>query len=114
MHQNPVFAAAIAVLALAACDGSHYADVAIDPATAQQLVAAHVDPDKALADKVKHALAVDTEPGAYGIEVTADGGTVQLWGKVASTSARKRSMLTAAGVVGVKALENHLEVDPGA
>ena len=108
------YAAIALALALAACDGSHYSDVAIDPMAAQQLVAAHVDPDKALADKVKHALAVDTEPGAYGIEVTATDGTVELWGTADSSATRKRFELTAAGVVGVKAIASHLQVDPGA
>ena len=105
--------AAIA-LSLSACDAPQGTETVLDPVVAQQLVAARVDPDKALADKVKHALAVDVEPGAYGIEVTATDGTVQLWGKVDSTGMRKRFELTAAGVVGVKALENWLVVDPGA
>jgi osmotically-inducible protein OsmY len=105
--------AAIA-LGLAACDASQTTDSVIDPLAAQQLVAARADPDKALADKVKRALAVDSQPGAYGVEVTATDGTVQLWGKVASSAERKRFGLTAAGVVGVTALENRLQVDPGA
>ena len=78
------------------------------------MVAARADPDKALADKVKHALAVDSDPGAHGIEVTATDGTVRLLGTVESTGVRKRFAVTAAGVVGVKALENRLAVDPGA
>ena len=105
--------AAIA-LALAACDASHGTDAPLDASAAQRLVAERADPDKALADKVKHALAVDSEPGAYGIEVTATDGRVQLLGRVESTSMRKRFEVTAAGVVGVKALENRLAVDPGA
>jgi osmotically-inducible protein OsmY len=117
MHKiRPLPAATFAAIALSlsACGASHGSDVAIDPVAAQQLVAEHADPDKALADKVKRALAVDVEPGAYGVEVTATDGRVQLWGKVESTAERKRFGLTAAGVVGVKALENRLEVDAGA
>lgn len=117
MKRIPVIrAAAFAAIALtlAACDASQDTDAAIDPAVAQQLVAARVDPDKALADKVKTALGLDAAQGAYGVEVTASDGTVQLWGTVDSTAVRKRFKVTAAGVVGVRALEDHIQVDPGA
>jgi osmotically-inducible protein OsmY len=110
----PASACVAFALSLAGCDSSHPTETMLDPMVAQQLVASRADPDKALADKVKHALAIDVEPGAYGVEVTATDGTVQLWGKVGSTAMRKRFELTAAGVVGVKALENKLVVDPGA
>jgi len=109
-------AAAIAAFAftLAACDSSHESESAVDPTVAQQLLAARADPDKALAEKVARALG--NEPGSlsYGVEVTADDGRVQLWGTVDSTAVRKRMELSAAGVVGVKAVENRLVVDPGA
>jgi osmotically-inducible protein OsmY len=63
---------------------------------------------------VKHALGLDTGAVPYGVEVTASDGRVELWGTVDSTAARKRIEITAAGVVGVKAIESHLQVDPGA
>jgi osmotically-inducible protein OsmY len=110
---NAAACAAIALF-LPACDGSHYSVVTLDATAARQLVAAQVDPDRALADKVKHALAVDTEPGAYGVEVTASDGAVDLWGTVDGSAARKRLATTAAGVVGVRALRDHLRIDPGA
>src|SRR5258706_5086619 len=96
---NHIHAASYAAIAfaVAACDSSHYSVVALDATSAQQLVAAHVDPDRALADKVKHALAVDSEPGAYGIEVTAQDGGVELWGTLSGSAARKRLATTAAG-----------------
>jgi osmotically-inducible protein OsmY len=50
----------------------------------------------------------------YGVEVTAHDGHVELWGTVDSSGARRRLELTAAGVVGVRAVENRLQVDPGA
>ena len=109
-------AAAFAVIALtlASCDSSHETESNLDPVVAQQLLAARADPDKALAEKVARALG--NEPGAlpYGVEVTATNGKVELWGTADSTAARKRFELTAAGVVGVKAIESHLQVDPGA
>ena len=117
MKRNPIIrAAAYAAIALtlAACDTSQNTEAVLDPSVAQQLVAARADPDRALAEKVKTALGLDTGQGAYGVEVTASDGTVQLWGIVDSTAVRKRFEVTAAGVVGVKALENWLVVDPGA
>jgi osmotically-inducible protein OsmY len=101
-------------LVLAACDTSRDMDAAIDPLVAQQLVAARADPDKALAEKVKTALGLDAVPGMYGLEVTASDGAVDLWGTVDNSAARKRIVTTAAGVVGVRALRDHIQVDPGA
>ena len=100
-------------LTLAACDSATSSDGVLDPAVAQQVVAERADPDRALADKVKKALGAE-EGAAYGVEVTAADGKVNLWGTVDSTAARKRLATTAAGVVGVRALENHVNVDPGA
>lgn len=115
-HNLIIRTAAFAAIALTlvACDSTQNTEVVLDPVVAQQLVAARADPDGALAEKVKTALGLDTGQGAYGVEVTASDGTVQLWGIVESTAVRKRFELTAAGVVGVKALENWLVVDPGA
>lgn len=108
-------AAAFAALSLVltACDTPTSSEGVVDPSAAQQLIAARADPDKALAEKVKKALGTDAG-AAYGVEVTATDGTVNLWGTVDSTAERKRFATIAAGVVGVRALENHLVVDPGA
>jgi osmotically-inducible protein OsmY len=100
-------------LALAGCDASRETDAAIDPLVAQQLVAARADPDKALADKVKKALGTE-EGAAYGVEVSANDGTVILWGRVDSTAERRRLATITAGVVGVRALINNIALDPGA
>jgi osmotically-inducible protein OsmY len=109
---NPSSIVVIASLALllAACDGHP----GLEPEVAQQIAAARIDPDAGLARKVEKALGVDTGALPYGVEVTATDGNVELWGTVDSTAARKRFELIAAGVVGVRAVENHIHVDPGA
>jgi osmotically-inducible protein OsmY len=104
---------AAAALTLAACDSTTSSEGVLDPGVAQQVVAERADPDRALAEKVKKALGTE-EGAAYGVEVTATDGRINLWGTVDSTAARKRLATTAAGVVGVRALENHINVDPGA
>lgn len=105
-------AAVIAALLLgvAACEVSHQ----VDPAVEAHLEAIRGNPDQALTDKVKKALGLDAQPGIYGIEVTVTKGTVQLWGTVESTAERKRVEVTTAGVVGVRAVDSRLAVDPGA
>ena len=101
--------------ALAACEPSHGpgSELTNAPAVAQILAEARADPDKALADKVKQALGIDAGTPVYGVEVTAADGAVQLWGTVASSAEKSRFAVIAAGVVGVKAVENRIAVDPG-
>jgi osmotically-inducible protein OsmY len=84
------------------------------PEVAQERVAARADPDDALTQQVEKALGIETGSMPYGVEVTAKDGRVVLWGTVASTATRRRLELSAAGVVGVRAVENRLVVDPGA
>jgi osmotically-inducible protein OsmY len=96
------------VFLLAACD----AQPGLEPVVAQELANARIDPDAALARKVEKALGNSAEGMPYAVEVTATDGKVQLWGSLDSTSARKRIELTAAGVVGVRAVESHLQVNP--
>jgi len=98
------------VFLLAACD----AQPGLEPVIAQEVAIARVDPDAALASKVERALGTDSAPLAYGVEVTATDGKVELWGTVDSNAVRKRFEVLAAGVVGVKSLTSHLKVDPGA
>jgi len=95
---------------LAGCD----AQPGLDPDVARETLAARLDPDAALAQKVDRALGIETGQMPYGVEVIATDGRIELWGTVDSTAARKRIELIAAGVVGVRAVENHLRVDPGA
>ena len=101
------------VFLLAACDGGQDVPQAVRQAVARELLAP-VDPDKQLADRVEKALGIETAGLAYGVEVTVSDGKVELWGTVDSNALRKRIEITTAGVVGVKAIESHLQVDPGA
>jgi len=102
------------VYPLAGCSNNDDPARAVEQAVAKEILASTADPDKQLAEKVERALGVDGAPLAFGVEVTARDGKVELWGTVDSHAARKRFELIAAGVVGVKSLENHLKVDPGA
>ncbi len=101
--------AALALL-IAGCN----AQPGLDPNVAQEVASAKIDPDAALAEKVEKALGIETGSMPYGVEVVARDGRVELLGAVDSTAARKRFGLIAAGVVGVRAVENRLRVDPGA
>jgi osmotically-inducible protein OsmY len=99
---------------LAACFHENDPARAVEQAVAKEILTPAVDPDEQLAGKVEKALGSGSAPLAFGVEVTARDGKVELWGTVESTAARRRFELIAAGVVGVKSLENHLQVDPGA
>ena len=101
-------------LGLAACGASPHGEVSIEPSNGRQFVAGKINPDQALADKVRKALEIEVRVGAQDVEVTATNGTVQHWGLVDSTKARKHIEQTAAGVVGVRAVDSRLVTDPGA
>ena len=74
--------------------------------------AAH-DPDTNLAGRVRGALHAVFGVPAGEIEVTAQDGFVFLYGHVASASLRIRAEQVAAGVLGVRAVTNELEVGQG-
>jgi hypothetical protein len=101
-------------LGLAACGPSPYAELSVEPTMAQPPIPAKANHDQALADKVKKALEGEAGMSAQSIEVTATNGTVQLWGLVDSTNARKRIEQIVSGVVGVHAVDSRLVTDPGA
>jgi hypothetical protein len=73
-----------------------------------------VDPNKALAAKVKQAL---EEPGAKlpsgAIDVTASDGKVTLWGALPSERDVRRAGQVAGKVEGVKNVDNQLKVVKG-
>jgi hypothetical protein len=71
------------------------------------------DPNKELAARVKHALESEAKIQASGIDVSADGGKVTLWGTAASAGERNRAARAAAKVEGVKSVENKLAVVKG-
>src|SRR6185503_2333800 len=110
-----IAATAAIAFSLAACNARHGSGSMFEPVAAQQLAVERIDPDNALTEKVKTALGLDAGQGAsYGVELPASDGAVDICGTVDGSAVRKRLEVTAAGVVGVKALRNHIQVDPGA
>ena len=71
------------------------------------------DPNKELADRVKRVLQDDAKIQAAGIDVTAQNGTVTLWGTAATQSERNRAGAAAAKVQGVNSVDNRLAVVKG-
>lgn len=71
------------------------------------------DPDKALASKVKAALAGDKGVIAHLIDVSAKAGKVTLWGTVNNEKERARAAALAGSVAGVNAVENKLNIVAG-
>jgi osmotically-inducible protein OsmY len=104
---------AVAVCSLSGPAHSFPIDPRVDPRVAQERVAKSEDRDAALAQKVKRSLVGDATPDPYGIEVVARNGIVQLYGSVYSEPERKRMEITAAGVTGVRGVENRIVIDPG-
>jgi hypothetical protein len=127
------------VLALAACGGQPAPAAAVKP-VAQPPAAAAVpapvaapvpvaapaaapaaktpeapkpDPDKELAGRVKQALEDEAKIQAAGIDVTASGGTVTLWGTTTSADERIRASRAAYRVQGVTTVDNKLAVVKG-
>ncbi|MGH8739163.1 MAG: BON domain-containing protein [Burkholderiales bacterium] len=84
------------------------------PAPAPQLQAEpKPDPDKVLAAKVQDALRAKLGSLADGIDVTAGGGTVTLWGTVPETAKRHAAVRAASGVAGVKAVKDNMAIVAG-
>lgn len=142
-HQNPAPRALSAVLAglfalaLAAC-GDKPAEVVVKPAAqpakaqppappadakadqARQEAAAkqaaekaRQDADAALAAKVKTALGAEKGLNVHAIDVTAKDGAVTLFGTADTPALRDKATKVAAGVQGVKTVENRLAVVKG-
>ena len=70
-------------------------------------------PDTVLAGKVRSALHATFGTVAAEIGVTSQDGFVFLYGDVQSDSVRVKAERIAAGVPGVRAVSNELEVAPG-
>jgi hyperosmotically inducible protein len=118
--------AVLAVAALAACSDQTPPPVAkkaepVTPAAIAKAPAApepkaeepKPDPNKELAQKVKRALEQDGKIQAQAIDVTANNGTVSLWGTAATAAERTRAGATAAKVDGVKTVENKIALVKG-
>ena len=71
------------------------------------------DPDKALAAKVRDALRAALGSLADGIDVTASGGKVTLWGTVPEVGKRRQAVRAATGVAGVKSVKDNMAVVAG-
>jgi hypothetical protein len=83
------------------------------PVAAVKEEAPKPDPNKELAQRVKRALEAEAKIQAAGIDVTASGGTVTLWGTAASSDERTRASRAAYRVPGVTMVDNKLAVVKG-
>lgn len=106
-------------LALAACGDApkpkpvpKAAEIPAAPKPEPAVLAPKADPDKELAGRVKRALE-EAKVQAAGIDVTAKGGAVTLWGTAASVEEMRRAAQAAAKVDGVKSVDNRLQVIRG-
>lgn len=117
--------AAAFALALAACGGDTPPPAPPSPPEtpapastsaapqAEQKPAPQPDPNRDLAARVKSVLEAEAKIQAAAIDVTAAEGKVTLWGTAASEDERERAAKVAAGVEGVKAVENKIAVVQG-
>jgi osmotically-inducible protein OsmY len=76
-------------------------------AKAEAIEVAKVDPDQELALRVTRAI---EEAKLHGIDAVAVDGVVTLWGTTPTRQAQLRAAEIAAGVEGVRAVENRLQV----
>ena len=101
------------ILGLAACgDEPSLAPVAQAAAPKPVLVAAVVEPEKVdddreLAQRVMRAI---DEERIHGIDAVAVEGVVTLWGTTSTKRARSRVAEIAAGIDGVRAVDNRVQV----
>jgi len=75
--------------------------------------AARAAADKELAGRVKAALGAERTLNAHGIDVVASNGAVTLFGTAESRMKREIAGKVAAGVEGVKSVENKLAIIAG-
>jgi len=75
--------------------------------------AARAAADKALAGRVKAALGAERTLNAHGIDVVASNGAVTLFGTAETRMKREIAGKVAAGVAGVKSVENKLAIVAG-
>jgi len=109
-----IAAAALALL-IAACteDAPRWADVKPGALAETKAPGPIADPNKALVDRVRQALARERQIEADDIDVSASGGVVSLWGTVADAKQRQRAAEVAGAVAGVQSVENKLTVAKG-
>lgn len=83
------------------------------PAAATGAATQKPDPNRALSARVKKALEADPQVNGQGIDVSASGGAITLWGTVADEGERRTASRIPGAVEGVKSVENRLVVVKG-
>jgi len=89
------------------------ADQAREEAARQAAEKARQDADAALAARVKSALGAQKGLNAHAIDVSAKDGAVTLFGTADTAALRDQAAKAAAGVEGVKSVENRLAIVKG-
>lgn len=123
-----ILAAAVLILALAACSEPAPPPPVAKPSTEtpkpppveakapeapQASQTPKPDPNAELAARVKQALEGEAKVQAAAIDVTAADGKVTLWGTAGSAGERSRAAQVAGKVEGVKSVENKIAVVRG-
>ena len=104
---------AVPVPAAPASQDAEKAEAAKAEAAKQAAAAARAAADKELAARVKAALGAERTLNAYGIDVVASNGAVTLFGTAETRIKRDFAGKVAAGVEGVKSVENKLAIVAG-
>jgi osmotically-inducible protein OsmY len=128
-NPSPVITAALLALALSGCGKepppkpvvksvpvpAPQVNEAAAKAEAERVAAqaARTAADKELAGRVKAALTAERNLNAHGIDVTAKDGAVTLFGTAETRARRDLAQKIAAGVDGVKSIENKLAIVAG-
>jgi osmotically-inducible protein OsmY len=128
-NPSPVITAALLALALSGCGKepppkpvvksvpvpAPQVNEAAAKAEAERVAAqaARAAADKELAGRVKAALTAERNLNAHGIDVTAKDGAVTLFGTAETRARRDLAEKIAAGVDGVKSVENKLAIIAG-
>ena len=120
------FLASLCLLPIAACNdkqGQAQVDAAPRPEDTQAqakpqpvvpAIEAHkLNADEELAASVKKALRAAAEQVGEGIDVSAAGGPVQLWGTAASRAARRKAADITMATPGVASVDNRIVVLKG-
>ena len=102
----------VVALAVVGCEYPTITGKRADAMLKKETRAPSIESDLALREKVRKAIAVSAPVPAYGVEVAVSENRVTLYGSVDTPAAQKRFGILTAGVVGVKGVENRIQVDP--
>jgi len=89
------------------------AEMKAEPAKPAAVESVQASADKTLAERVKAALLEERSLKAHGIDIVAKDGVVTLFGTTETRLRREMAGKIAAGVQGVKSVENKLAVVAG-